>query len=99
MAISIAHFTASSIYPYFFIFFVVNWLCLVKRRKVLVHHAALLQDGTVWTWGYNNEGNCGVADLKVISEPTMVAEDVVIVLTDLAVNGYPEPNAQETVIA
>lgn len=29
----------------------------------------------------------------------MVAEDVVIVLTDLAVNGYPEPNAQETVIA
>ena len=54
------------------------------------HHAALLQDGTVWTWGNNNAGNCGVADLEVIGEPMMVAEDVVMVWTDLAVNGFPQ---------
>lgn len=59
------------------------------------HHAALLQDGTVWTWGYNNAGNCGVADMEVVNEPTMAAEDVVMVWTDLAVDGYPQPTAQE----
>ena len=59
----------------------------VLENAVLVtggwfHHAALLQDGTVWTWGYNGAGNCGVADLDLISEPTMVAENVVMVWTD-----------------
>lgn len=49
------------------------------------NHAALLRDGTVWTWGYNSAGNCGVADRAVISEPTMVAEEVVMVWTNLAV--------------
>ena len=41
----------------------------------------LKQDGTVWTWGYNSAGNCGVADAAVVHEPTMVAEDVVMVWT------------------
>ena len=45
------------------------------------NHAALLQNGTVWTWGYNSAGNCGIADAAVVHEPTMVAEDVVMVWT------------------
>lgn len=56
------------------------------------NHAALLQDGTVWTWGYNDAGNCGVADIPVVNEPTMIAQNVVMVWTDLAVDGYPQPN-------
>lgn len=44
-------------------------------------HAALLKDGTVWTWGYNFAGNCGVADKSVVTEPTKVANDVVMVWT------------------
>lgn len=59
------------------------------------NHAALLQDRTVWTWGYNSAGNCGVADSVVVSEPTMVAEDVVMVWTDLSVTGYPQPDENE----
>ncbi len=62
------------------------------------NHAALLQDGTVWTWGYNSAGNCGVADLTVISEPTKVAEGVVMVWTDLAVD-YPQPDADTIALA
>lgn len=45
------------------------------------NHAALLQDGTVWTWGYNFAGNCGVADESVVTEPTKVADDVIMVWT------------------
>lgn len=59
------------------------------------HHAALLQDGTVWTWGYNSAGNCGIADTSLVSQPTKVAEDAVMVWTNLAVNGYPQPNAED----
>ncbi len=58
------------------------------------NHAALLQDGTVWTWGYNSAGNCGVADPAVISGPTMVADGAVMVWTNLAVDGYPQPDAE-----
>lgn len=64
---------------------------IAKPRKVLenailitggwFNHAALLQDGTVWTWGYNFAGNCGVADESVVTEPTMVADNVVMVWT------------------
>lgn len=63
------------------------------------NHAALLQDGTVWTWGYNSAGNCGVADLTVINEPTKVAEGVVMVWTNLAVDGYPQPDADTIALA
>lgn len=59
------------------------------------NHAALLQDGTVWTWGYNSAGNCGIADLAVVSAPTMAAEDVVMVWTDLTVNDYQQSDAGE----
>ncbi len=48
------------------------------------NHAALLQDGTVWTWGYNYAGSCGVEisdDTLYISEPVCVAEDAVMVWT------------------
>lgn len=45
------------------------------------NHAALLEDGTVWTWGYNFTGNCGVKDIPIVTEPTKVAEDVVMVWT------------------
>ena len=45
------------------------------------NHAALLYDGTVWTWGYNSAGNCGVEGVEVISEPVKVAEDVHMVWT------------------
>ena len=45
------------------------------------NHAALLEDGTVWTWGYNFTGNCGVEGEPVVTNPTKVAEDVVMVWT------------------
>lgn len=63
------------------------------------NHAALLRDGTVWTWGYNMSGNCGVEDLTPIGEPTMVAEDVVMVWTDLEVGNDSEPGAEEAAMA
>lgn len=63
------------------------------------NHAALLWDGTVWTWGYNSAGNCGVADTSVVKEPTMAAEDVVMVWTNFAVANYPQPGAEEASMA
>lgn len=59
------------------------------------HHAALLRDGTVWTWGENSAGNCGVAAPGVISEPTKVAEDAVMVWTDLTVDGALQISQQD----
>ena len=86
-----------------------NAYFLQKPKKILenavlvtggwFNHAALLQDGTVWTWGYNSAGNCGVADLAVVSEPTLVAENVVMVWTDRALKNYPEPSAEEIAAA
>ena len=86
-----------------------NTYFIEKPKKILenavlvtggwFNHAALLQDGTVWTWGYNSAGNCGVADLAVVSKPTMVAEDVVMVWTDLAVDGYPQPSVDDAAMA
>jgi alpha-tubulin suppressor-like RCC1 family protein len=55
------------------------------------NHAALLTDGSVWTWGYNYAGNCGVEGEDIVSKPTQVAEDVVMVWTGstkLNVNCY-----------
>lgn len=77
---------------------------MILENAVLVtggwnHHAALLANGTVWTWGYNGAGNCGVADLTVVSEPTMVAENVVMVWTNLAVDGYSELDAEDLAMA
>ncbi len=63
------------------------------------NHAALLQDGTVWTWGYNSAGNCGVADISVVSEPLLVADNVVMVWTNLAVAGYPQLDADQIAMA
>lgn len=63
------------------------------------NHSALLQDGTVWTWGYNTSGNCGVADSTMISEPTMVAENVIMVWTGVTINSHSELRAEETVSA
>lgn len=59
----------------------------------------LKEDGTVWTWGYNSAGNCGVAGLAVVSEPTMAAEGVVMVWTDLAVDSYPQPDPDADQVA
>ena len=78
---------------------------IADSKKILEHavlvtggwfnHAALLQDGTVWTWGYNSAGNCGVADLSVVREPTMVAEEVAMVWTNLAMDNYPQPEVEQ----
>ena len=62
------------------------------------NHAALLRDGTVWTWGYNMSGHCGVEDPAPIGEPTMVAEDVVMVWTDLEVGYDLEPGTEDAVM-
>lgn len=59
------------------------------------NHAALLADGSVFTWGYNSAGNCGVANAGVVLKPEKVAEDVVMVWTDLAIDGYPQPEQNE----
>lgn len=87
---------------------VTNDLLLSKPYKILenavlvtggwYNHAALLRDGTVWTWGYNDAENCGVADLFVVNKLTKVAEDVVMVWTDLAVDG-PQPDADDIAMA
>lgn len=42
--------------------------------------------------------NCGVADLAPIGEPTMVAEDVVMVWTDLEVGYDLEPGTEDAVM-
>lgn len=63
------------------------------------HHAALLANGTVWTWGDNGYGNCGAAGFGVISEPTMVAEDAVMVWTDFVWDVYSPPDAEEIAMA
>jgi len=90
-------------------YFSQNVLYIDNPQKVLenavlvtggwLNHAALLRDGTVWTWGYNTVGNCGVADLTVVGEPTMVAENVVMVWTNRALDYYPEPDAEDLVMA
>lgn len=56
------------------------------------NHAALLQDGTVWTWGYNCSGTCGIEEPEFIGEPTKVAEDVVMVWTDITMDPSLELN-------
>lgn len=64
------------------------------------NHSALLTDGSVWTWGYNYEGNCGAKDVIYLSEPVKVAEDAVMVWTEsmekqetcLDISEYPEIN-------
>ena len=63
------------------------------------NHAALLRDGTVWAWGYNISGNCGVETPELISEPIMVAEDVNMVWTDRALPNYPEPTTEDITMA
>ena len=78
---------------------------IAEPEKILEHailvtggwfnHAALLQDGTVWTWGYNNAGNCGVADFSVVRKPTMVAKEVTMVWTNLAIDNYPQPEKEQ----
>ncbi|MCL2052665.1 MAG: hypothetical protein FWG91_13210 [Lachnospiraceae bacterium] len=51
------------------------------------NHAALLSDGTVWTWGYNYSGNCGVPiEEPLISIPREVANNVIMVWTGNLVN-------------
>lgn len=42
-------------------------------------HAALLEDGTVWTWGYNLYDKCGVPGQGIIWDPICVAQDVTAV--------------------
>lgn len=39
-------------------------------------HAALLEDGTVWTWGDNSYNQCGASGKGLIEEPVCVARDV-----------------------
>lgn len=58
----------------------------VLENAVLVtggffNHAALLQDGSVWTWGYNYAGSCGVEGESIVTTPTKVSEDIVMVWT------------------
>lgn len=47
------------------------------------NHAALKEDGTLWTWGYNFSGNCGTDKATMIETPVQVAEDVQRVWTGL----------------
>lgn len=68
-----------------------GWYFVPKPEKILedavlitggwYNHAALLRDGSVWTWGYNYAGSCGYDGDIVISTPVKVAEDAVMVWT------------------
>lgn len=64
-----------------------------------LNHAVLLRDGTVWTWGYNIVGNCGVEAPEYISEPVKVAEDVDMVWTDRALPNLPQPTEDDIAMA
>ncbi|MCM1056094.1 MAG: RCC1 domain-containing protein [Firmicutes bacterium] len=63
------------------------------------NHAALLRDGTVWTWGYNGAGNCGVANTYAVWGPAMVADGVVMVWTDLVLYGDYPPDKEDIRLA
>lgn len=64
---------------------------LTKPKKILenvkwitggaFNHAALKEDGTLYTWGYNAAGNCAVSDAYVVTSPVKVAENVQMVWT------------------
>ncbi|MCM1263933.1 MAG: hypothetical protein NC313_14575 [Butyrivibrio sp.] len=97
--------TWGTIYANGYAFYSTDVYYIQKPQKILenavlvtggwFNHAALLQDGTVWTWGYNQSGNCGVVEPVTISKPTKVAEDIVMVWTDLAIANYPEPDVSD----
>lgn len=55
--------------------------CAVRELRGLFNHAALLEDGSVWTWGYNYAGGCGVPEFGIVDTPTKVAEHVIKVWT------------------
>ncbi len=80
-------------------FFIANPKKLLENAVLVTggwfNHAALLQDGTVWTWGYNSAGNCGVADIPIVLKPTLAAENVVMVWTDLTLDSYPQPDMED----
>lgn len=72
-------------------------------------HAALLRDGSVWTWGYNYTGACGVPGGGIVPAPVKAAENVRMVWTDgmeFNVNcydisefgGFQEPRMDNTII-
>ncbi len=41
----------------------------------------LKEDKSVWTWGYNSAGNCGLAEPYIVSQPTKVMDNVVMAWT------------------
>ena len=40
--------------------------------KAIVHNMAIRTDGTLWAWGYNQQGDPGVGDTTERHEPTLV---------------------------
>ena len=54
------------------------------------NHAALKDDGTLWTWGYNATGNCGIKDSYIVFKPTKVADNVQKVWTEKLQNEVSE---------
>lgn len=51
---------------------------------------AMKSDASVWTWGYNYTGNCGISDEIFISQPRKVAEDIIMVWTDVTPRYHAE---------
>lgn len=59
------------------------------------NHAAICMDGTLWTWGYNYAGNCGIATPNLISEPVQVSDNVKMVWTNRTSVNIKETQIEE----
>ena len=53
---------------------------------------ALLEDGRLYTWGYNDHGQCGLGHTNVVATPTLAATDVLDVYTHPSQGEYAVEN-------
>ena len=47
-------------------------VCNCQNSNDLVYCIAIRSNGSVWTWGYNNFGNCGTGNAAPVTTPTEI---------------------------